>query len=46
VTAAADAVCAAATFQAGDPVLGQRLREAADALAGLAAGLREISATG
>ncbi len=43
VVAAADAVAAAATLQAGDPVLLLRLTEATDSLAGLAAGLREVS---
>jgi hypothetical protein len=46
VVAAADAVSAAATFQTGDPVLARRLADATDALAGLAAGLREISPAG
>jgi hypothetical protein len=46
VVAAADAVSASAAFQTGDPVLGHRLADATDALAGLAAGLREISPTG
>jgi hypothetical protein len=43
VVAAADAVSASATFQAGEPVLAARLQDATDALAGLAAGLRDVS---
>jgi len=43
VAAAADAVAASATLQAGDPMLAQRLAEATDALAGLAQGLREVT---
>jgi hypothetical protein len=46
VVAAADAVSASATFQAGDPVLAARLTDATDALAGLAAGLRDVTPTG
>jgi hypothetical protein len=46
VVAAADAVSAAATFQAGDPVLASRLADATDTLAGLAAGLREVTSAG
>jgi hypothetical protein len=43
VAAAAAAVAASATLQAGDPVLAQRLTDATDALAGLAQGLREVA---
>ena len=43
VVAAADAVAASATLQAGDPVLLLRLTEATDSLAGLAAGLRAVA---
>jgi hypothetical protein len=43
VVAAADAVAASATLQAGDPVLLLRLTEATDSLAGLAAGLRAVT---
>jgi hypothetical protein len=43
ITALAEAVCATATFHTTDPLLAQRLQEATDALAGLAAGLREIA---
>lgn len=43
VAAAADAVAASATLQAGDPVLLLRLTEATDSLAGLAAGLRAVA---
>ena len=43
VVAAADAVAASATLQAGDPVLLLRLTEATDSLAGLAQGLREVA---
>jgi hypothetical protein len=46
VVAAADAVSATATFKAGDPVLASRLTGATDALAGLAAGLREVTSAG
>jgi hypothetical protein len=46
VVAAADAVSASATFQAGDPVLASRLTDATDALAGLAAGMRDVTPTG
>jgi hypothetical protein len=44
VVAAADAVSASATLQAGNPVLAQRLTDATDALAGLAQGLRDVAA--
>jgi hypothetical protein len=43
VVAAADAVAASATLQAGDAVLLLRLTEATDSLAGLAQGLHEIA---
>jgi hypothetical protein len=43
VVAAADAVSASATLQAGEPVLAQRLADATDTLAGLAQGLREVA---
>jgi hypothetical protein len=43
VVAAADALSASATLRAGDPALTRRLTEATDALAGLAAGLREVT---
>ncbi|MEN3361968.1 MAG: hypothetical protein V7637_5950 [Mycobacteriales bacterium] len=46
VLAAADAVSASATLQAGDPVLGARLADATDRLAGLAAGLRDVTPSG
>ena len=44
VAAAADAVCASASLHFADPVLARRLADATDALAGLAAGLREVAA--
>jgi hypothetical protein len=43
VVAAADALSASASFQAGDPVLAARLQDATDDLAGLAAGLRDVT---
>jgi hypothetical protein len=43
VVTAADAVAATASLHAADPVLLARLTEATDALAGLAAGLREVA---
>jgi hypothetical protein len=46
VLAAAAAVSASASFQAGDQVLAARLVDATDALAGLAAGLRHVTPGG
>jgi hypothetical protein len=46
VLAAAGAVSASASFQAGDPVLAARLGDATDRLAGLAAGLRDVTPAG
>jgi hypothetical protein len=43
VLAAAEAVAASASLRAGDPLLTLRLTEATDTLAGLAAGLREVT---
>jgi hypothetical protein len=42
VVAAADAVSASASLQAGDALLAYRLTDATEALAGLARGLREV----
>jgi hypothetical protein len=44
VVAAADALSASASVEAGDKVLTARLQDATDELAGLAAGLREVTA--
>jgi hypothetical protein len=44
VVAAADALSASASVAAGDKVLSARLQDATDELAGLAAGLREVTA--
>jgi hypothetical protein len=44
VVAAADALSASASVEAGDKVLAARLQDATDELAGLAAGLRDVTA--
>jgi hypothetical protein len=43
VVAAADALSASASLEAGDKVLAARLQDATDELAGLAAGLRDVT---